>query len=132
MGKIAEDEKVDFVILWVDGNDPEWQASKAKYTADKGQDASANRYREWENLKYWFRGVEKFAPWVNNVYFVTCGHYPEWLNLEHPKLRFVRHEDFIPKECLPTFSSRPIDMNPVSYTHLDVYKRQPVCKTFAA
>ena len=111
MGKIAEDEKVDFVILWVDGNDPEWQASKAKYTADKGQDASANRYREWENLKYWFRGVEKFAPWVNNVYFVTCGHYPEWLNLEHPKLRFVRHEDFIPKECLPTFSSRPIDMN---------------------
>ena len=45
MGKIAEDEKVDFVILWVDGNDPEWQASKAKYTADKGQDASANRYR---------------------------------------------------------------------------------------
>ena len=35
MGKIAEDEKVDFVILWVDGNDPEWQASKAKYTADK-------------------------------------------------------------------------------------------------
>ena len=111
MGKIAEDEKVDFVILWVDGNDPEWQASKAKYTADKGQDASANRYREWENLKYWFRGVEKFAPWVNNVYFVTCGHYPGWLNLEHPKLRFVRHEDFIPKECLPTFSSRPIDMN---------------------
>ena len=55
MGKIAEDEKVDFVILWVDGNDPEWQASKAKYTADKGQDASANRYREWENLKYLFR-----------------------------------------------------------------------------
>ena len=38
MGKIAEDEKVDFVILWVDGNDPEWQASKAKYTADKGQE----------------------------------------------------------------------------------------------
>ena len=27
MGKIAEDEKVDFVILWVDGNDPEWQAN---------------------------------------------------------------------------------------------------------
>ena len=105
MGKIAEDEKVENVILSVDGYDTEWQA------ADKGQDASANRYREWENLKYWFRGVEKFAPWVNNVYFVTCGHYPEWLNLEHPKLRFVRHEDFIPKECLPTFSSRPIDMN---------------------
>ena len=30
MGKIAEDEKVDFVILWVDGNDPEWQAREVK------------------------------------------------------------------------------------------------------
>ena len=28
-----------------------------------------------------------------------------------PKLNFVRHEDFIPKEWLPTFSVRPIELN---------------------
>lgn len=104
-------EKIDFVIIWVDGNDPEWQAQKAKYSPQKNQDGSAGRYRDWNNLKYWFRGVEKYAPWVNNVYFITCGQVPDWLNLDHPKLKFVKHEDFIPGDCLPTFSSRAIDLN---------------------
>lgn len=32
---------------------------------------SDKAYREWGTFKYWFRGVEKFAPWVNKVYLVT-------------------------------------------------------------
>lgn len=101
---------IDFIITWVDGNDPLWQAEKSRYMGIGG-DARANRYREWNTLRYWFRGVEKYAPWVNNVFFVTWGHLPEWLNTEHPKLRIVNHKDYIPAEYLPTFSSRPIDMN---------------------
>ena len=101
---------IDFVITWVNGNDPLWQAEKAKYKSTGG-DARANRYREWDTLRYWFRGVEKFAPWVNRVFFVTWGHLPPWLDTEHPKLRVVNHKDYIPAEYLPTFSSRPIDMN---------------------
>lgn len=62
-------------------------------------------------LQYWFRGVEKFAPWVNRIYFVTWGHIPSWLNLSHPKLKVVRHEEFIPTDYLPTFSSHPIELN---------------------
>ena len=106
----TENYPIDFIITWVDGNDPEWQAEKAKYKKSTG-DARANRYREWDTLRYWFRGVEKFAPWVNNIYFVTCGHRPSWLNTDHPKLKIVNHRDYIPEEWLPTFSSRPIDMN---------------------
>ena len=101
---------IDFIITWVDGNDPVWQAEKAKYKG-VGGDGRANRYREWDTLRYWFRGVEKFAPWVNKVFFVTWGHLPSWLNIEHPKLQIVKHTDYIPPEYLPTFSSRPIDMN---------------------
>lgn len=104
-------EKIDFVIIWVDGNDPEWQKEKAKYSPNKNTDSRNIRYRDWDNLKYWFRGVEKFAPWVNKVYFVTCGHYPEWLNKENPKLVCVKHSDYMPKEYLPTFSSIPIELN---------------------
>ncbi|MBR6908270.1 hypothetical protein IKN40_07520 [bacterium] len=55
--------------------------------------------------------MEKFTPWVNNVFFVTCGHYPSWLNLNHPKLKFIKHEDYIPKEYLPTFCSHTIELN---------------------
>lgn len=104
-------EKIDFVIIWVDGNDPEWQKEKAKYSPNKNTDSRNIRYRDWENLKYWFRGVEKFAPWVNKIYFVTCGHYPEWLNKENPKLVCVKHDDYMSKEYLPTFSSHPIELN---------------------
>jgi hypothetical protein len=41
---------------------------------------------------------------------VTCGHYPEWLNLEHPKLVHVKHSDYIPAECLPTYNSNVIEL----------------------
>ena len=107
---MEENFPIDFIITWVDGSDPEWQAEKAKYKKDTG-DSRQNRYRDWETLKYWFRGIEKFAPWVNRIFFVTWGHLPPWLNTDHPKLKIVRHSDYIPQEYLPTFSSRPIDMN---------------------
>jgi len=104
-------KKIDFVILWVDGNDPKWQAEKNKYTPSWQQDTRAQRYREWDNLKYWFRGVEKFAPWVNNIYFVTWGHLPKWLNTSHPQLKIVNHEDFMPVQYLPTFNCNPLELN---------------------
>lgn len=111
-GDNENSEKIDIVLIWVDGNDIKWQEEKAKYDNNPNYKRSgSNRYREWDNLKYWFRGVEKFAPWINNIYFITCGHYPEWLNLTHPKLKFIKHDDYIPKEFLPTFSSHPIELN---------------------
>ena len=106
------ENKIDFVMIWVDGGDIEWRKEKNKYAGLPDDEINGEiRFRDWDNLKYWFRGVEKFAPWVNNVYFVTCGHYPKWLNLDCPKLKFVKHEDYIPKEYLPTFSANPIEIN---------------------
>ena len=104
------EEKIDFVITWVDGADPEWLKDKARFKPDLNVDDEAQRYRDWGLLKYWFRGVEKDAPWVNRIHFVTWGHLPEWLNTEHPKLHIVRHEDFIPGEYLPTFNSNVIEI----------------------
>ncbi len=103
---------VDFVIPWVDDTDPVWREKKAKYTGTEEQEGnSVVRYRDWDTLKYWFRGVEKFAPWVRNIYFVTDNQKPEWLNLDHPKLKWVKHTDFIPEEYLPTFSCQAIEWN---------------------
>lgn len=101
---------IDFVLPWVDGGDPVWQAERARYAPDGG-DGRAVRYREWGTLQYWFRGVEAFAPWVRRIHFITWGHLPPWLNTEHPRLHIVRHEDYIPAEYLPTFSSHPIELN---------------------
>lgn len=105
------DMKIDFVIPWVDGSDPLWQKERSQYRADRTTDSCAARYRDMGLLKYWFRTVEAYAPWVDQIHFITWGHLPEWLNTEHPKLHIVNHKDYIPEEYLPTFSSRPIEMN---------------------
>ena len=108
-------DKIDIVMTWVDGSDPQWTASKAEWENKiKGIDESSNgitRYRDWDNLQYIFRGIEKFMPWVNNVYFVTDEQLPEWLNKEAPNLKLIDHKDFIPHEYLPTFSANPIELN---------------------
>ena len=106
-------EGIDIVVLWVDGSDKKWQEEKAKYqylATGKKVDANANRYRDWGTMKYWFRSIEKFAPWVRKVHFVTCGQRPEWLNTECSKLNCVNHSDYIPQECLPVFNANPIEI----------------------
>lgn len=103
---------IDFVVLWVDGNDRQWLAEKARYQGKTLDDSnSANRFRDWGLMPYWFRAVEKFTPWVRRIYFVTCGHVPDFLNLNAPKLVHVRHTDYMPPEALPTFSSHALEMN---------------------
>ncbi len=105
-------EKIDFVIAWLDDTDPVWQKSLHTYLPQSHctDDTSIIRFRNWDNLHYWFRGVEKFAPWVNKVHLITCGQTPEWLNLDAPKLHLVKHSDYIPAENLPTFNSCAIQL----------------------
>ena len=101
---------IDFIIFWVDGSDVEWQKKKAFYKGTPFQNADV-RYRDWDILKYWFRSVEEYAPWVNHVYFVADNQKPEWLNWDNPKLSYVDHKDFIPNEYLPTFQANTIENN---------------------
>lgn len=106
---------IDFVVAWVDGNDPAWRTEKESYL-DKAdaytkEETKDFHFRDWGIFKYWFRSVEKNAPWVNHIYFVTWGHVPEWLDTSNPKITVVKHEDFIPKEFLPTFNANTIETN---------------------
>jgi len=110
-GGDAVEYKIDFVIPWVDGNDPEWQEIRNKYAHKNDGDNREIRYRDWDNLQYWFRGVERFTPWVNKIHFITWGHLPPWLDTNNPKLNIVYHEDYIPEKYLPTFNSHTIELN---------------------
>ena len=104
--------EIDFVIAWVDGTDENWIREKDAYKPNVlTEDDSAVRYRDWKNLKYWFRSVEKYTPWVRKIHFVTWGHIPAWLDTTNPKLHVVKHTDYIPKEYLPTFNSHTIELN---------------------
>lgn len=105
---------IDIVLPWVDGADPEWitekELMKQKFQPEENSDRNI-RFEDWGFLRYWFRAVEKFMPWVHKVFFVTWGHVPPFLSVEHPKLEITRHEDYIPGEYLPTYNSNTIEMN---------------------
>lgn len=105
---------IDIVIPWVDGADPRWLREKQHWYSLLNPDRESNseiRYQSWDNLRYWFRAVETYLPWFRKIYFITYGHTPDFLDLNHPRLKVIRHEEFIPREFLPTFQANAIEMN---------------------
>jgi hypothetical protein len=105
---------IDFAVTWVDMGDPKWKEELARYAGgidNSKNETSEARFRDCGFLKYWFRGVEKFAPWARKIHFITCGQKPDWLNVSNPKLCLVNHEDYIPKQFLPCFNSSSIEMH---------------------
>ena len=116
MNEVIEDNKaiedIDIVVTWVDMADPDWQKEFAAYSGRgkiESNGVSDARFRDGGFLKYWFRGIEKFMPWVRKIHFVTAGQKPEWLDISNPKLHLVDHKDFIPHEYLPTYNSVVIE-----------------------
>lgn len=102
--------QIDFVVTWLDSNDPKWQEEFRKYKGiTTTADQSKARYRDWDLFKYWFRAVENYAPWVHKVYVITNGKFPDWINPSCDKLVLVKHSDYIPEQFLPTFNSRTIE-----------------------
>lgn len=99
--------KIDFVLLWVNPSDTNWVNDFNKY---QNNEFTLTRYRDWDNLQYIFRSFEKFTPWVNNIFFITYSHVPEWLNTNISNIKVIKHSEFIPIEILPTFNSLTIEM----------------------
>ena len=76
------------------------------------QDVGAHRFADNEELRYSLRSVYKFAPWVRNIYILTNGQIPNWLNVQHDRIKIVTHSEvFQNKSHLPTFSSPSIESN---------------------
>jgi len=101
------------VITWVDMDDPIWKDEFSRYSGkidNSVNGLSEARFRDYGFLKYWFRGVSAFAPWVRKVHFITSGQKPDWLNTKNPKIKMVSHREFIPEKYLPVFNSNLIEI----------------------
>lgn len=104
--------EIDFVVTWVNMDDPEWKKEFIKYSGKSDNEkngVSVARFRDYGFLKFWFRGIEQFAPWVRKIHFITSGQTPEWLNIDNPKLNVIHHKDIIPEKYLPTYNSVVIE-----------------------
>lgn len=137
---------IDVVYTWVDGNDPGWKAKKnsALGIEDSGDDQfhpealSDSRFTSRDELMYSLRSVALFAPWVRNIFIVTDDQAPEWLNLNHPRIKIIDHREIMHAANLPTFNSNAIISNihhiPELSEHFiffndDVMLGQPVSKS---
>ncbi len=105
----------DIVVTYVDNQDPKWQAEYNKYKQlenideSNEQTNSAIRFRDTGTFRYFFRSVEKYMPWINNVYLIVQDErqVPFWI--DRNKVKVVYHRDYIPEELLPTFNSNTIE-----------------------
>lgn len=98
---------MDIVITYVNSLDPVWQEQYRKIV---NAPLSAERFRDWDTLRYLFRGIAKNLSFVENVFLVvsTESQVPSWINRE--TVNVVLHKDIIPEEYLPTFNSTTIEM----------------------
>jgi hypothetical protein len=111
------DFPIDVVYTWVDGDDPAWQRRKGLALAGNpwvaeinAQAANDSRYTSRDELRYSLRALHCFAPWVRRVFLVTDDQVPAWLDLTHPKLTVVSHQEiFGDTGTLPTFNSQAIE-----------------------
>ena len=106
--------KIDLVYLWVDGNDPEWQAKLSAFTGENIEVNSARfkgRHIDSNELMFSLRSVEKNANWINKIYIVTDNQTPSWLNSLNPKVSIIDHKTILSKQMLPCFNSNIIEHN---------------------
>lgn len=100
---------IDLVIPWVNGEDPQWQQKAAPYLSVK--DFNGERFRDWGTLKYLFRSIDQYLPWINQIFLVTDNQTPDWLDINNAHVQVIDHHEIIEKQFLPTFNSNAILMN---------------------
>ena len=98
---------MDYVFPYVDNTDQVWIEQYRKANNCTTMDES--RFRPFGTLRYVFRGIAKHMPFIDRVVLIvsTESQVPEWVNRD--KVRIVTHDEFMPAEHLPTFSSSAIE-----------------------
>jgi len=46
-------------------------------------DTGKGRFTDMNQMLYSLRSIEMYAPWIRNIFIVTNGQIPNWLNLSH-------------------------------------------------
>lgn len=105
---------IDVVFTWVNDSDSEWQERYQEHKiktnlSEIGQHATDKaRFSNHDELFYSIKSVEKFLPWVRNIYIITDNQCPSWL-IPSERIKIVDHNEIIESQFLPTFNSHVIE-----------------------
>lgn len=114
--------KIDAVITWVDGNDPEFNKLKNSYLEKELKTKGVQpfgvldtRFRDIGELEFCIKLIRKNLDFIDTVYIVTNGQKPIFLNEEFAaqyNSKLVSHSTIFGtryKEFLPVFNSQSIE-----------------------
>ena len=114
--------KIDAVITWVDGNDPNHRRKRMEYGASalatSVDKAAETRFADIGEIFWCVASLNRYASWLNKIYIVTdeqdpglddflAANFPEGhipVEVVDHKVIFRGYED-----CLPTFNSISIE-----------------------
>lgn len=103
---------IDLVYLWVDGNDPIWQAKRNAFIGKPQEDSPVNckgRTADNNELLYSLRSVETHAPWIRKIFIITDEQTPGWLDVSNPRAQIIDLKEIMPSQILPCFNSSLIE-----------------------
>ncbi|KAF2788666.1 hypothetical protein K505DRAFT_378744 [Melanomma pulvis-pyrius CBS 109.77] len=138
LGPKLKEPKIDFVYNWVNGSQPELTATMHPYELNSTLNDpegvwiashGSNRYREWDELRYSMRSVEKYAGHFTNRIQILVNAFkntktdetlpttygkqrPNWLRDDIEKVQVLSQEEFFgpdERKCLPSFDSLTIE-----------------------
>lgn len=100
---------IDAVFTYVNGSDPVIIERNSRYGV-----IAHDRVRDIGQLRYAMRSAYLHAPFIRNFIVVISGpkesQIPSWLNVSHPKVRIVQHEEIWDDvENLPSMNSHAIE-----------------------
>lgn len=105
-GAYREPEPIDIVYTWVDGRDSAWRRS---YIEHVGAEPDPDRYHPRGELRYSLRSVHYACGWARRIHILSSCPPPAWLDVDHPAIAWVSHEEVLEEHCLPTFNSHAIE-----------------------
>ncbi|KAJ4290540.1 hypothetical protein N0V90_010757 [Kalmusia sp. IMI 367209] len=137
IGPKLQEPKIDFVYNWVNGSQTELQSTMRPYELNSSLNDpegvwvashGSNRYREWDELRYSIRSVEKYAGSFTNRIQILVNAFrtrsqkgrphvmskqrPVWLKDGLDKVQVLSQEEFFgedERKCLPSFDSLTIE-----------------------
>ena len=106
-------EKIDAVITWVDGSEPNYQRKLKEHLSNN--DRIKRQYLQANEINLCVASIVKYAPFIRKIFIVTDKQSPNLDNVKHivskEKIEIVDHEEIFRDniEFLPTFNIRSID-----------------------
>ena len=110
---------IDYVVPMVFPDDMSWRHELQNLTGPLCRDDARRneRYRTWGTEEILVKLIRKNLPWIRCIHIVLARktQVQPWMKEmagdgQQPEVRVVLHQDFMPKEKLPTFNSRAIEM----------------------